>query len=95
MKSTLRIAAVSVALLFLMGASSTTRPILPDCGGYLPEGARYSVTLHGTWDTRSGADQSRISITLKDELTGHAPSQVPEEAEQFAQCLRAVIGLQE
>jgi hypothetical protein len=94
MKSILRVGVVGAVVLLLMGASSTARPVLPDCGDRLPEGAHYSVTLYGSWDTRNGAAQSQISVTLKDELTGRASESVPEEAEQFAQCLRAVIGLQ-
>jgi hypothetical protein len=85
-------AALIVALVSLAYASQE-RPSLMDCGETLPEDAHFSITMHGDWDARETPAAGSISITLKDEVSGETPQEIPESAEALVKCVKAAVGV--
>ena len=84
---------LSASVLVALSAWAVDRPALPQCGELLPEGVSYTLTLAGTWDTRTNPISGGISITLKDEISGDMPDPIPENAEAFVECVVSAVGV--
>ncbi|GJM10583.1 MAG: hypothetical protein DHS20C11_28590 [Lysobacteraceae bacterium] len=83
----------AAALVLGLSAWAASRPALTECGSQLPEGVSYTVTLNGTWDTRTNPVSGDISITLMDEVTGIMPHPIPEQAQPFVACIKSAVGI--
>lgn len=88
----------TVALLAAMAlpaliAAQAGGPEIAACGDLLPEGSHYSLQIDLDWDRRGEVATGGMSVSLTDERTGHRGGSVPEEAREFARCVRTALGI--
>ncbi|MEM1081388.1 MAG: hypothetical protein AAGH65_07385, partial [Pseudomonadota bacterium] len=77
-----------------LGFAGQQRPALTSCGDTLPDNVHFSIHMDAHWDARQTPVAGTISITLKDEISGETPQEIPSSATQLVDCIKAAIGVE-